>query len=104
MKWLIDPSTPEDRFVEGVCDLAHYPPNLPEDWAPLLAALPRLVDLLYSGPGDPARDILGRIGEPCLETLRRELGSRPGYDQRHVLEALVRCGGVADVARILADH
>src|SRR5207302_1970196 len=30
--------------------------------------------------------------------------SRPGYDQRHVLEALVRCGGVADVARILADH
>ncbi len=111
MAVLIDPSTSEAIVQETVARLSQFSPLESDHLAPLLVALPRLVDLFFGVNALQAREVckfVGTLGEPCLGTFQELLRNRADIKDLRIdielLEATVLCGGVQDVAELLLHH
>jgi len=106
----IDPTASETAVNEAAEELNKYGGLEADDLAPLLANLPRLVDLI-ARPNDYVlrnfitvfgREAAAALGAPCVGPLREAL--EHSVNEYDLLQAMVRCGGTADVADVLLHH
>jgi serine/threonine protein kinase len=107
LQLLINSNTPQKEFEDAILNLDIFGSCFPSGddyWAPLLAVLPRIAEVLFSPLfGESASTLLGRVGYPCLEVLRRVMVTVPEYP-RNLLRAVALCGGIQDVVHVLGRH